>query len=241
MLSPVRDVAGWFSDTLDAKSQRDQLQQQGQQADRRSSPSAQEASSRTASCASRSGSTTRWASTSYHAVAAHVIGRDPTLWYQTIEVDKGSDDGVHVDDPVIGDGALVGKVTTVDPTVSVVTLITDHSIAVAAAGPGLERRHRRARARRRQPQPAAVQDLPQTGPSSEAVASRSSPPASSPARWTRCTRRGSRSARSPNASENKLLNNGQVQVTPAGRPAPPRRRPDPDQARTAGTERAQVP
>ena len=69
---------------------------------------------------------------SYHPVAAHVISRDPTLWYATIEVDKGSDDGVHVDDPVIGDGGLVGKISTVDPTVSVVTLITDHSMAVAA-------------------------------------------------------------------------------------------------------------
>jgi rod shape-determining protein MreC len=65
-------------------------------------------------------------------VAAHVIGRDPTLWYATVEVDKGSADGVHVDDPVIGDGGLVGKVSTVGPTFSVVTLITDHSMAVAA-------------------------------------------------------------------------------------------------------------
>ena len=35
-------------------------------------------------------------------------------------------------DPVIGDGALVGKVTTVDSTVSIVTLITDHTFAVVA-------------------------------------------------------------------------------------------------------------
>ncbi len=69
---------------------------------------------------------------SYHPVAANVIGRDPTLWYATIEVDKGSDDGVHVDDPVTGDGALVGEVSTVAPTVSFVTLITDHSFAVTA-------------------------------------------------------------------------------------------------------------
>jgi rod shape-determining protein MreC len=65
-------------------------------------------------------------------VAAHVISRDPTLWYATIQVDKGSDDGVHADDPVTGDGALVGKVSLVAPSVSVVTLITDHSFAVSA-------------------------------------------------------------------------------------------------------------
>ena len=61
-----------------------------------------------------------------------MISRDPTLWYATVEIDKGSDDGVHRGDPVTADGALVGEVTTVDPTVSVVTLITDHTMAVAA-------------------------------------------------------------------------------------------------------------
>ncbi len=61
-----------------------------------------------------------------------MIGRDPSLWYQHVEVDKGSDDGVALDDPVTGDGALVGKVTSVTGSTSIVTLITDHSYAVAA-------------------------------------------------------------------------------------------------------------
>ena len=65
-------------------------------------------------------------------MAAHLLSRDPQLWYATIEVDKGSDDGVRVDDPVVGDGALVGKVSEVASTVSWVTLITDHSSAVTA-------------------------------------------------------------------------------------------------------------
>lgn len=65
-------------------------------------------------------------------VAAHVIGRNPTQWYATLELDKGSQGGVRLNDPVIGDGALVGRITTVDPTVSIVTLITDPSFAVSA-------------------------------------------------------------------------------------------------------------
>src|SRR5947208_1440103 len=69
---------------------------------------------------------------SYQPRAAHVIQRDPTLWYATVEVDKGSEDGVHAEDPVTADGALVGKVSTVAPTVSIVTLITDHTNAVTA-------------------------------------------------------------------------------------------------------------
>ena len=68
----------------------------------------------------------------YKPVASNVISRDPTLWYSTVEIDKGSDDGIHRGDPVTADGALAGKITTVDPTVSFVTLITDHTIAVAA-------------------------------------------------------------------------------------------------------------
>jgi cell shape-determining protein MreC len=39
---------------------------------------------------------------------------------------------VHKGDPVTGDGGLVGVVSVVDPNVSVVTLITDHTMAVAA-------------------------------------------------------------------------------------------------------------
>lgn len=65
-------------------------------------------------------------------VSATVIGRNPTLWYIAIEVNRGSQDAVALNDPVIGDGALVGKITTVDANHSTVTLITDHPFAVAA-------------------------------------------------------------------------------------------------------------
>lgn len=67
----------------------------------------------------------------YAPVGAKVIGRDPTLWYRTIEVDKGSQDGVALNDPVIGDGALVGRIASVNPTVAIVDLITDPSFSVA--------------------------------------------------------------------------------------------------------------
>ncbi|HWB69868.1 MAG TPA: rod shape-determining protein MreC, partial [Solirubrobacterales bacterium] len=44
----------------------------------------------------------------------------------------GSDDGVAVDDPVISGDGLVGKVTAVTGGSAQVTLLTDHSSAVAA-------------------------------------------------------------------------------------------------------------
>ncbi len=131
VLKPVRDIAGWFSDTLHAKSQRDQLRKQV------ATLEAQVAQYRSAWIQNQQlnkevGLDNSLGINSTHAEAAQVISRDPTLWYATVEVDKGSDDGVHVNDPVIGDGALVGKVTTAAPTVAIVTLITDHDYAVSA-------------------------------------------------------------------------------------------------------------
>ncbi len=130
-LTPVRDIAGWFSDTLHAKSERDQLRKEVQKY-RAELAQAQSAETQNAQLTKEVGLDQSDGIASYSPVAASVISRDPTLWYATIEVDKGSDDGVRFDDPVLGDGGLVGRISTVAATVSVVTLITDHSFAVTA-------------------------------------------------------------------------------------------------------------
>lgn len=131
VLSPVRDVANWVSDTLRAKSQRDQLKKQVQQLNTEVA--------RYRSAAIQNQQLTRQVgldqsigAARYRPVGANVIERDPNLWYQTVEVDRGSGDGVALYDPVIGDGALVGDVTTVTGSSSIVTLITDHSYGVSA-------------------------------------------------------------------------------------------------------------
>lgn len=131
LLSPVRDVAGWFSDTFKARSQVKQLRGQVQQLQAQLAR-AQYAASQNAQLSKEVGLDNSNSLASYKPVAANVISRDPTLWYATVEVDKGSSDGVREGDPVTGDGGLVGDVSVVDPTVSVVTLITDHTMAVAA-------------------------------------------------------------------------------------------------------------
>ena len=131
VLSPVKDVAGWFSDTLNAKSQRDQLRKQVDNLTKEVDLYRQQATI-TEQLEKQIKLDNSNSINTYQPVAADVIGRDPTLWYQTITIDKGSDDGVGFNDPVTGYGALVGKVTTVDPTVSIVTLITDHTFGVAA-------------------------------------------------------------------------------------------------------------
>jgi rod shape-determining protein MreC len=130
-LKPVRDVAGWFSDTFRAKSQRDQLLVEVQTL-RAELAQARLRAINDAQLTKEVGLDNSIGISSYVPVGAHVISRDPTLWYATIELDKGSDDGVRRDDPVVGDGALVGKISTVGATFSIVTLITDHSYAVTA-------------------------------------------------------------------------------------------------------------
>ena len=131
VLSPVRDIAGWFSDTFKAKSRADRLQKEVDMY-RTELDQAKLQAINDAQLTNEVRLDNSIGISTYHPVAADVITRDPTLWYATVEVDKGADDGVRVNDPVTGDGALVGKVSTVAPTVSYVTLITDHTFAVTA-------------------------------------------------------------------------------------------------------------
>ena len=131
VLSPVRDIAGWFSDTFRAKSQVDKLRVEVQKLTAELAQ-AQTGAEMNAQLSRELALDNAGGIDSYRPVSAYVISRDPTLWYATVEVDKGADDGVHRGDPVIGDGALVGKVTEVAPTISIVSLITDHSFAVTA-------------------------------------------------------------------------------------------------------------
>ncbi len=131
VLTPVRDIAGWFSSTLHAKSQNSLLRKENQQLQAQVAQ-LKEAQIQNAQLSREVGLDNTLGINAFHAVSAQVISRDPSLWYSTIEVNKGSDDGVHLGDPVVGNGALVGKVSTVDPTVSIVTLITASSYAVAA-------------------------------------------------------------------------------------------------------------
>jgi rod shape-determining protein MreC len=135
VLTPVRDIAGWFSGTFHAKSERDQLKKQVATL-RAQLAQAQSAQAENAQLSKEVGLDASLSVSAYHPLGAHVISRDPTLWYATVEVDKGSDDGVRRNNPVIGGGGLVGRISTVAPTVSFVTLITDHSMAVAAQVPG---------------------------------------------------------------------------------------------------------
>ena len=130
-LKPVRDLVGWFGDTLHAKGQRDQLRKQVDQL-RGQAIANQTAVQQLAQLQREMGLDQRLSLSNYSPVNAQVIGSSPTLWYATIDIDKGSHAGVHVDDPVVDGEGLVGKVTTVTPLASQVTLITDPTSGVSA-------------------------------------------------------------------------------------------------------------
>ena len=130
-LSPFRDVANFFSDTFKSKSEVGQLRSEVH--------SLQAKLAQTKYAASLNSQLSRQVKldasasiASYRPVTADVTFRDPSLWYATVNVDKGTADRVRIGDPVTGDGALVGQVTAAGSNFSIVTLITDHTMAEAA-------------------------------------------------------------------------------------------------------------
>jgi rod shape-determining protein MreC len=64
------------------------------------------------------------------AIGARVIGRDTTRWFAVILIDRGSQDGVRRNAPVVAAEGLVGRVLTVTPTTAQVLLVTDPRSAV---------------------------------------------------------------------------------------------------------------
>src|SRR5262245_17562710 len=63
-------------------------------------------------------------------VAARVVSGSPGNFERTVVLNKGSSKGIGVGQPVVAGNGLVGKITEVTPSQSVVTLIDDPSIGV---------------------------------------------------------------------------------------------------------------
>ena len=141
-LKPVRDLFGWTGDTFDAKSENKQLRREVE----RLRAALAEAQTSQRDAQQLRGLVGLREDEGFprgtDPVTARVIARSPTVWYSSIKIDKGSSDGVRVNQPVIGaasdpegagpTGALVGKVTSVTGGTAEVTLITDASIGVGA-------------------------------------------------------------------------------------------------------------
>lgn len=68
-------------------------------------------------------------------VAARVLTGSPSNFDQTIELNRGSAQGIRVGMPVVSGAGLVGRIVRVSRSTSVVRLITDPTFAAAASLP----------------------------------------------------------------------------------------------------------
>ena len=131
VLKPFRDLFNWVGDTVDAKQQRDELVKERDALQKRVArleAEGQENAELKKMLAINQSSLDR-----FEPVKARVVSRSPNLFYSTLTINKGSGDDVEVEDPVVAaNGALVGQVTDVTGTYSIVTLITDEDFAVMA-------------------------------------------------------------------------------------------------------------
>jgi len=66
------------------------------------------------------------------SIPARVIARDPSVWFNTITINRGSSSGVAVNMPVVTGSGIVGRVITVSPWASQVMLITDEKAGAGA-------------------------------------------------------------------------------------------------------------
>jgi rod shape-determining protein MreC len=130
-LKPVRDLFGWFGDTLHAKGQRDQLRHEVEQLQRRLVAN-QALERQNRELLAQFHMNNQIGAGSYSPVTATVVAKSPNLWNSTVDIDKGTSAGVKTDDPVINGEGLVGVVTQTASDGAQVSLITDGSVGVTA-------------------------------------------------------------------------------------------------------------
>jgi len=72
----------------------------------------------------------------FKLVPAVVVTRDSSTWWRTITINRGKEDGIEGDMPVVTDEGLVGKTTTVSANISIVILVSDENCRVACSVEG---------------------------------------------------------------------------------------------------------
>jgi len=68
----------------------------------------------------------------YQSVPARVVARDPSVWFNSLIINRGSTSGVDLDMPVVTPEGIVGRVVGVGPVSAQVMLITDERAAAGA-------------------------------------------------------------------------------------------------------------
>jgi rod shape-determining protein MreC len=130
-LKPFRDLFGWFGDTLDAKDERDKLEAERDSL-RQEVARLQLMKNENEELRALVDYGRGTGIDAYAPVTARVYSRSNSSWYSTIEINKGSSDGVEVNQPVINGKGLVGKVKGVSDGNAVVMLLSDSEFGVSA-------------------------------------------------------------------------------------------------------------
>jgi rod shape-determining protein MreC len=71
-------------------------------------------------------------SSNYEVVAARVIARDPSMWFDTVTINRGRSSGISLNMPVVTSGGIVGRIVATSPWTAQVMLITDEKAAAGA-------------------------------------------------------------------------------------------------------------
>jgi len=129
-LKPVRDLFGWFGDTINAKGQRDKLETERDQL-RQQVARLQVAENENKELRGLVDYGAGAGIQDYSPVTARVYSRSNSSWYSTIEINKGTSDGVAVNQPVVNGKGLVGKVKTASDGNAVVMLLSDADFGVS--------------------------------------------------------------------------------------------------------------
>jgi rod shape-determining protein MreC len=136
-VKPFRDLFGWFGDTFHAKGENTKLKKEVDQlrAEVIAANEKLRGSQQLDKLAALDG---ELGLSQMKPVDARVVVASPSIWYSTVNIDRGSGDGVGVDDPVINGDGLVGRVVSTVSNASQVLLISDPQSGVTARilGPG---------------------------------------------------------------------------------------------------------
>ena len=73
----------------------------------------------------------------YNLLPARIVSRQSSTWWNTVQIDRGEQDGLDSDMPVVTDVGLVGKTTTVASNTAYVLLVSDENCKVAAKIEGI--------------------------------------------------------------------------------------------------------
>lgn len=130
-LKPFRDLFGWVDETFDAKGENEDLRDEVQKLRVQVADLDERLRVSTELEATNELLGTRGLQ-DMGPVNAEVVLASPVIWYATVNINRGSDDGISVDDPVINSDGLVGRVIEVVGDASQVLLLTDPDSGVTA-------------------------------------------------------------------------------------------------------------